>query len=380
MAKHGTGKIIIMAAAVLCLLMAVITALPSASGQTATEPSESSLDSPQDTQAGSAQTGSTNSANSHSQDTNTGNAEAQSTQSGKAEPANAQSDVIPQASTSQSTLRPVSTLRCIHYAEEDFFKSISAASSVGTTGSATSEAASEHSSPAGQIVGGVVPHHLVAADMIADFFRALGKKPPDTLVVIGPNHRRIGLSGLHTSTLDWLTPFGILETDKELTTALIDELKASQNDALMEMEHSISSLVPYINYYMPQTKILPILLHGNYSLEDSAKLGDFLARAMKADEGIAVIASIDFSHYLDTDTANRMDEITLQAVESRDTLAIIKMNNDNLDSPPSILSFLSAMDGMDAKGPDVIGHNNSYGITGISADYTTSYYTMLFRR
>ncbi len=356
MAKHGNGKIIITVVTVLCLFTAVITALPSASQicLSATEPSESSLDSPQ------------------------------STQSGKAQPANAQSDVIPQAGTSQSTLRPASTLRCIHYAEEDFFKSISAAANTGMPASTTDTAAagtvSEHSSPSGQILGGIVPHHLVAADMIADFFQTLAKEPPHTIVVIGPNHRRIGLSGLHTSALDWVTPFGVLEADEGLTTALIDELKASQNDALMELEHSISSLIPYINYYMPQTKIVPILLHGNYSLEDSAKLGKFLAKAIKSDEGIAVIASIDFSHYLDTDTANRMDEITLQAIKSRDTLAIIKMNNDNLDSPPSILSLLSVMDEMDAKGPDVIGHNNSYGITGISADYTTSYYTMLFRR
>ena len=56
------------------------------------------------------------------------------------------------------------------------------------------------------------------------------------------------------------------------------------------------------------------------------------------------------------------------------------MNNDNLDSPPSILTLLSAMDDIGAVGPDVIGHDNSYGITGSSADYTTSYYTMLFRR
>lgn len=278
--------------------------------------------------------------------------------------------------SSEKVTSPVSSLNCIHYTEKDFFKSVTAAAA---NIKAQESGDSIDALTEGPIAGGVVPHHLLAANMIADFFQTLSMEHPETIVVIAPNHRRIGLNGLHTSLLDWKTAFGMLEADRELVTGLIDELGSSENDSLMELEHSISGLVPYIKYYMPDTKIVPILLHGNYSASDSKKLGAYLATAVQENPRIMVIASIDFSHYLDAYTADRMDEITLKAIESRNTEAIIRMGNDNIDSPPSILALLSAMGDIGAEGPLVTGHSNSYEITGGGADYTTSYFTMLFR-
>ena len=382
MAKRGSGKIIITAAAVLCLFTVIVVVLSGAGkiGIASREPSDSAVAPSQLTEAEGIQLPVSDSPNKTVEpQTQTGKTTAKNTP-----PAEAKPDDTPQADLGKSSYRSTSTLRCIHYSEKEFLDSVLAAANADRAApyndSPDASAESEYLQASGEIIGGIVPHHLLAANIIAEFFSVLAQEPPDTLVVIGPNHRRIGHNGLHTSTLDWVTPFGVLETDSRLTTGLMEELKASQNDVLMELEHSISSLVPYIKYYLPETKIVPILLHGNYSLDDSRKLGECISQAAKDDEGIVIIASIDFSHYLDTDTADRMDEITLKAIESRDTLALIKMNNDNLDSPPSILTLLSAMDDIGAVGPDVIGHDNSYGITGTSADYTTSYYTMLFRR
>lgn len=282
-------------------------------------------------------------------------------------------DNSPDKSASPSTVAadsPASILHSIHYTEKDFFKSVKAAANMKT----------EPVDNTDLIVGGVVPHHLLAANMIAEFFQTISLDPPETIAVIAPNHRRIGMKGLHTSSLDWRTAFGILEADRELAGGLIDELGAAENDSLMELEHSVSGLVPYIKYYLPDTKIVPILLHGNYSASDSKKLGAYLADAVQDNPEIMVIASIDFSHYLDTDTADQMDGITLKAIESRDTQSLIRMGNDNIDSPPSILALLSSMDGLGAEGPLVTGHSNSFIIAGGGADYTTSYYTMLFRR
>ena len=93
-----------------------------------------------------------------------------------------------------------------------------------------------------------------------------------------------------------------------------------------------------------------------------------------------MVASIDFSHYLDADTADKMDKITLDAVISRDTASISRMGNDNIDSPPSILALLSIMDEIGAIGPEITAHDNSFGISGSGAECTTSYFTMFFRR
>lgn len=354
MTRHGLGKGLIITAAVLCLFSVLIIMLGSAGQadpiQTASTGEPQSA-GPSDT-TGKLENGSSD--NSTDSLANNGNSTDESAGSHSA-------DVVD---------RPAPILQSIHYNEKDFFKSVMAVENMKAE-------PFDNTSP---IIGGVVPHHLLAANMIAEFFQLISQDPPATIVVIAPNHRRIGMTGLHTSSLDWRTSFGILEADRELVSSLIDNLGAAENDSLMELEHSISGLVPYIRYYLPDTKIVPILLHGNYSAADSEKLGEHLAETVQDNPEIMVIASIDFSHYLDTDTADRMDEITLKAIEARDTQVIIRMGNDNIDSPPSILTLLSIMDRLGAEGPLVTGHSNSFIIAGGGADYTTSYYTMLFRR
>lgn len=275
-------------------------------------------------------------------------------------------------------------LRCNYYNEKDFMNSVIAAMPYQTTvnhfESENGQSETEVASKSGSIAGGIVPHHLLAGKMIAEFFQTVSQSSPNTLVVIAPNHKRTGLNGLHTSIQNWGTAFGVLEVDPVLTGKLISDLKASQNTSLMEDEHSISSLVPYIKYYLPNAKIVPVLLHGNYTAKASQELGEYLAEALLDHPRAAIIASVDFSHYLDTDTADKMDEETLAAIKSKDITVISKMGNDNLDSPPSIVALLSAMEKIGATDPEVLAHGNSSDITGSGADYTTSYYTMLFRR
>ena len=60
--------------------------------------------------------------------------------------------------------------------------------------------------------------------------------------------------------------------------------------------------------------------------------------------------------------------------------ALGRMGNDNLDSAPTILHQLTAMDAMSAVNIELTGHNNSSRITQSGYDYTTSYFTMFFRK
>ena len=285
------------------------------------------------------------------------------------------------------------TLRCNYYNEKEFMASLEAAGrgegtgagndadgySIGKDTSKANSAGRNLTGGSSRIAGGVTPHHLLAADMIAAFFREMSVNPPDTIVVIGPNHKRLGFSGLNTSSSDWGTPFGRLEANRDIVKLLAEKFNAASNDRLMQDEHSISSLMPYIGYYMPDVSIVPILLHGNYTSDNALKLGKFLGDMAGEKGDIAIIASIDFSHYLDAKTADKMDDITWAAIESRDIQAISIMGNDNLDSPPSIIALLGAMGEAGAQGPEKSGHSNSSIIAGGGADYTTSYFTMFYR-
>jgi AmmeMemoRadiSam system protein B len=266
--------------------------------------------------------------------------------------------------------RAVDMLKCNYYSEKDFRLSINQADRTGADATLTAK---------GAIRGGIVPHHLLAGRMIADFFNVLAADRPELVVVLAPNHKRVGMTGLHTSSLDWETPFGILEADGSAAALLQEKLKAADSRPIMEAEYSISGLVPYIKHYLPEARILPVLLHGDYGMENSEKLGRLLAESLR-DKKAVVVASVDFSHYLPVGKADRMDEITLQALKSMDAERISRMSNDNLDSPPSVIALLAAMKAMGAKDFNLLGHNNSSRITGSGADYTTSYFTAAFTR
>lgn len=263
------------------------------------------------------------------------------------------------------TIQYGETIRCIHYDDSSFKKSANSAGQVEPSQKGT--------------VGGIVPHHLLAEKMIASFFKALSSLEPEVVVLIGPNHERIGEKKLHTTSSSWETPYGILEADKDLTGWLVNEFDAGTGVKLFEDEHSISALIPYVKYYMPGSKIVPVLLHGNFGLENSVELGCAMEEKLR-DNSHLVIASVDFSHYLSVNEADIIDEITLEAIADRDIHAINRMGNDNLDSPPSIITLLTVVDKAGANEISVTGHDNSARIAGGGMDYTTSYFTMLFYR
>jgi AmmeMemoRadiSam system protein B len=215
--------------------------------------------------------------------------------------------------------------------------------------------------------------------MIASLFSTIAQDPPDTIIVIGPNHKLIGANEIHTSTADWGTAFGTLKADRGVAGEIIEKMKASENNTLMEDEHSVSGLVPYIKYYLPDTKIVPILLHGSYTMKQSKELGELLAEIVSEKPDTIILASTDFSHYLDVIEADKKDKITLAAINSWNIDELSRMSNDNLDSVPSVTTLLNAMDTIGAKGIEVTGHSNSSRIAGSGYDYTTSYFTMFFR-
>ncbi|HEY9059493.1 MAG TPA: AmmeMemoRadiSam system protein B [Pseudobacteroides sp.] len=256
-------------------------------------------------------------------------------------------------------------IRCRYYNEVEFMQSIRVANKVEAYD--------------GDIAGGIVPHHLLACDLIASFFKKVSKESYECVVVIAPNHKREGAKPVNTAMENWSTPFGILECDYEMTKSLTDLKLADNKPRLLEEEHSISSIVPYIKYYLPDVKIVPILLHGNYGLKNSIELGRNLNSVISQKKTL-VIASVDFSHYLTPQKADLMDEITLKAIKGWDIEAISKMTNDNMDSPPSIMTFLTIMKGIGTSELVLLGHDNSARIAKTYSDSTTSYFTAVYQR
>ena len=102
----------------------------------------------------------------------------------------------------------------------------------------------------GTIHGCILPHHLVAKDLIHEVFQNVSKNRYKNVVLIGPDHESTDKGKIFTTLSSWQTPTGILETDVELTKELLKYSFVKENDDKLTIEHSTSSIIPFINFYM----------------------------------------------------------------------------------------------------------------------------------
>lgn len=229
----------------------------------------------------------------------------------------------------------------------------------------------------GSVQGCILPHHLTASDLIHEVFQNIDKNKYDTIVLIGPDHESIQKGKIFTTTKDYQTPFGVLNTDEKLTKELLKNDFMLENDEKLTVEHSTAGIIPFIKYYLEDVNVVTLVITKQTTIENAEKLIEILS-ANTNKEKTLFIASVDFSHYLDLENANKMDRITMNAIENKDINKIMTFNNDYLDSPISIVTLLKTMDKLNAQNTKLLNHSNTELIMQTKMNETTSYLTYLF--
>lgn len=141
-------------------------------------------------------------------------------------------------------------------------------------------------------------------------------------------------------------------------------------------DHALSAIMPFIRYYLPEAKVIPILISGGLTKEDSEVLANKLSSFMTKD--VIVVSSVDFSHYLTNSQAKAKDETTLQVMKEFDYRKLYLLNSDNLDSPPSIGILLMVMQKLGTRQMDLLYHSNSGEIQQDNFIQTTSYFEIAY--
>ena len=136
----------------------------------------------------------------------------------------------------------------------------------------------------------------------------------DTCVILGPSHYGMGEPFSILTEGAWRTPLGDVEIDSELAKAILANASNLREDRLAHLrEHSIEVQLPFIQYFRPDIKFVPILLsHTNAAVYRS--IGVAIARAIK-DSGkeVVIVASGDMNHYESQKITHTKDR---QAIES----------------------------------------------------------------
>lgn len=227
----------------------------------------------------------------------------------------------------------------------------------------------------GPLAGGLVPHHNLAAANLSAFFLELEAQPPETVIVVGPNHENLGQHVI-TGRYGWATPYGRVDPDLELIRQLSESGIATVDDHALSREHAIGALMPYLKYHAADTLVVPLILHSDLTREQIERLADRLAPYLTPNR--LLIGSVDFSHYLTRSEAEEKDRVTLDAILRHDLAAIRQMNNDYVDSPPSLILLMLLMERLGATGPEILAHTNSGILLGSDLMETTSYFTFAY--
>lgn len=176
-----------------------------------------------------------------------------------------------------------------------------------------------------EIIGGVVPHagYIYSGGIAAHFFELLKNSPQnyDTAVIIAPNHTGYGADiGCDTSD-EWETPLGNIEVDHEFLEKTGLEFSGDAN----KYEHSAEVMAPMLKHFINYNiKIAPIIMKRQ-NLKNSIKIAEALIKACRVTgRKIVIIASSDFSHYVEPDYGKKVDAEAVAEILQKNSVGFIE--------------------------------------------------------
>jgi poly-gamma-glutamate synthesis protein (capsule biosynthesis protein) len=228
---------------------------------------------------------------------------------------------------------------------------------------------------------GVVPHHLVAEEIMEDFFSALSKTENlETIILLSPDHFN---SGDLTEKKSFLTlsqnteNFGGVKVDNFLLQSLENKGKNrfAFNSSFITSDHGITNLLPFVKRYFPKAKILPILIPESINEEEIKSLTENINSLSSSQ---IIIASVDFSHYLPKSAADFHDLKSARTLVNFD-----KEDFENLevDCWQCLYAARLFAELREMESPQIIAHKNSADfLKAGDKEETTSYFSVIFKK
>ncbi|MDY0387817.1 MAG: MEMO1 family protein [Methanolobus sp.] len=216
------------------------------------------------------------------------------------------------------------------------------------------------------ILGAVVPHagYIYSGEVAAHAYAQLPKA--DTYVLFGPNHTGYG-SAVAMSQDTWMTPFGVVETDREIGKLLAGSI-IDFDELAHHFEHSIEVQLPFLQHmFASDFKILPICM-GLQDEETAIEVGQELARAVKSSgKKVVFIASSDFTHYQPATIASDNDHYLIESILKMDIPEFYRRKEERNISACGfgpIAAMLAATMEFGAKKASLLKYATSGDVTG----------------
>lgn len=170
------------------------------------------------------------------------------------------------------------------------------------------------------LIGAVVPHagYIFSAYEAVHVFEILSKTPVkyDAFFILNPNHTGYGHEIEVDSSESWQTPLGSVPVDKDF----VDSLDLPVSSTAQMREHSAEVMIPFLQKWLSYPfKIVPICIMR----QNPVTSGEIAAKIFKANQllkkRIFIIASSDFSHYVDPEKGKDKDSLVLNELQKLDS-------------------------------------------------------------
>lgn len=200
------------------------------------------------------------------------------------------------------------------------------------------------------------------------FAELIESSKPETVVIIGPNHRGFGYPVAIISRGDWETPLGKISIDSELAEKLTRSCSFIEEDEVAhQREHSIEIQIPFLQYGFNDTfKIVPICL-ADQTFATCMSLGQAISDVAKDIPNILLIASTDFTHYQTQRIAEKADRKILDAIISANPLElknILSAGEFSMCGYGPVITVLHATSQLGCKQVKLLKYATSGDITG----------------
>ena len=194
----------------------------------------------------------------------------------------------------------------------------------------------------------------------------------DTFIILGPSHTGVGQPFSIMTEGVWRTPLGEVEIDSALGKKLIASSDYLQQDETAHLhEHAVEVQIPFLQYFKPDIKIVPIIL-AYAPAETYKEIGRDIAAAIKESKGeVVIIASGDMTHYepqqIAEDKDNKAIEAMLKLDEDELTRRYQELDISMCAYGPAV-SLISAAKELGATGAELVKYQTSGDTTG---DYSS---------
>jgi AmmeMemoRadiSam system protein B len=229
---------------------------------------------------------------------------------------------------------------------------------------------------AASITGITVPHHLVAADLIAAGFRLVEGRDYDKVVVLFPDHFRRTRLPFATTRRNFNTVYGPIETRRHEVEQLLQSADVEESE-LFERDHGIGAVLPFLKHALPNAEIVPIAVSIDSTVGQWDRLVAVLAGVVSP--STLVVQSTDFSHYLPLGEAILRDQQTLNVIAAGTPVDIARLSQpSSLDSRGAQYIQLRLQREFFHANPRVLFNSNQQAYVDVPLARTTSYVVQIY--